>query len=206
MSANSKTLAPMILLLALGLSGCVTEGGLPDRDPEASAGPVEAAQVRVREMIGRLPYETGSTLLQTLQGIVAFERLAVSPVIEALPHSTAPTRANLIWTLGYLGGVPARQAVLAATRDPDQGVRYEAAAALLNMGDQGGLPMLIGLLESPDRKVRYKALEALQEATGETLGYDFGAPPAARQAAVERWRAWWDSRRDELIFAPEVRP
>ena len=49
---------------------------------------------------------------------------------------------------------------------------------------------LIGALASAEPQVRQIALQALQIQTGQTKGFDAGAPIAERQRAIEAWRRW----------------
>lgn len=53
--------------------------------------------------------------------------------------------------------------------------------------DRAAIPRIVEQLESDDPAVRSLAISALRRLTGETFGYRDFDPPAARQAAVERW-------------------
>lgn len=56
--------------------------------------------------------------------------------------------------------------------------------------DRTKIPQIIDCLESDDPAVRFMAIGALQEMTGQTLGYDYGAPEVDRERSVKRWREW----------------
>ncbi|MDA1025383.1 MAG: hypothetical protein O3A19_03040 [Planctomycetota bacterium] len=56
------------------------------------------------------------------------------------------------------------------------------------------LRQLVVMLESSDPAERLVASETLQMVTGEDFGYEPSAPLPERFLAVNRWRAWVDSR------------
>jgi hypothetical protein len=76
-----------------------------------------------------------------------------------------------------------------ASADPV--TRLAALREAVARGDRSAIPDLIGMLESDDPAHRMFAIRALEGFTGQTLGYDHAAPESERQAAVERWEAWW---------------
>lgn len=55
------------------------------------------------------------------------------------------------------------------------------------------LQRLVAELESADAFERRDAIEALEHATHQRLGFDWGAPPPDRERAVRRWRRWLDA-------------
>lgn len=57
---------------------------------------------------------------------------------------------------------------------------------------------LIHALDDPKPQVRQIALQALQILTGQTKGYNPGAAPEARRAAVEAWRRWLEEFKANL--------
>ncbi len=55
-------------------------------------------------------------------------------------------------------------------------------------GDAAAAPKLVEHLESDDPAVRMFAILALEQLTGERMGYNPYAPAPERREAVERWR------------------
>jgi hypothetical protein len=53
---------------------------------------------------------------------------------------------------------------------------------------EAAVPLLVDRLAEQDPAVRFFAIQSLERITGETLGYRYLAPPAARAQAVARWR------------------
>jgi len=65
------------------------------------------------------------------------------------------------------------------------------------------LPGLIRNLDSDDPAVRLVSIQALEELTGETLGYRHFDPEWIRAAAVRRWAEAWD--RGEIVLRDGTR-
>lgn len=196
-----RTLTPMLALAAfLSLPGCVTEGAREDSARDSATPPVAQAHKAVTERIERMRFEYGKELLASVQALISLRELAKAPILEALPTTDARTRANLIYVLGYIGGPEAHASVRRHSADSDMAVRYEAAAALMQMGDWSSIPVLISFMESPDRRIRYKAFQVLRERTEQDFGYEFNAPEVQRAESVNRWKSWWDGRRREIIY------
>ncbi len=68
-------------------------------------------------------------------------------------------------------------------------------------GDHGSIPLLVNRLDDDDSAVRFAAIMALEEMTGERFGYAYGASASKRSAAVSRWRTYVERRSD--VAAPE---
>ncbi len=74
--------------------------------------------------------------------------------------------------------------------DPDEELRFEAATAIIRIGDRRGFTTLIDGLEHSDPMLRRRSIGMLRSATGETFGYRHDDHADERRAAVARWRAW----------------
>ena len=81
--------------------------------------------------------------------------------------------------------------------DPDQGVRRVAAWALARTGDLSTALPLIEALRDPDEGVAREARQGLQLLSRKIEGY--GPPPSAtpeqKDAAIDRWRLWYEGVR-----------
>lgn len=73
---------------------------------------------------------------------------------------------------------------------PNPAARTRAMARAARTGDTSHIPELIEMLDSDDPAVRMLAINTLERLTGQTLGYDHGAPPAERHRAIDRWVQW----------------
>ena len=187
------------------LSACVTSyenGQLVAEREDRSGKPsrLERVQEQVNSRIERLKYQYGKELLGTLQELIALEELAIEPIGQAFQTADSRTRANLVYVLGYIGGAAARKWVVAGLSDESEVVRYESAAALMQLGDWSAVPVLITFMDSDSRRLRYKAHEILRLKTKQDFGYDFNAETAGRADEVQQWKSWWSGRRDALIY------
>lgn len=88
-----------------------------------------------------------------------------------------------------------------AERDLDPFLEIELAEAALRLKNQGGIPILIGLLGRDENLLaRNKALALLKEVTGQNLGYRIEAPDQQNEEALLRWKAWWGQRGGKLTW------
>lgn len=194
------------LVLVCGtLVGCMstTVGEVAKSDNNTHSDPVEMQQKRIDLVVENIQFDRGATLLRNLQWLINQKSLAVPSIITRLPHVNGRTRTNLVYVLGFSRTREARAALVASLKDADPIVRFEAAAGLLTQGDLGVVPILVGFLESDQKMVRYKAIEALRLGTGRDFEYRFSATVEARTASVGRWRSWWQQEQHRLM-APSI--
>ncbi len=93
--------------------------------------------------------------------------------------------AAWLGTMGC-GGAEARRHQLRSLNPLD---RAEAVVAVSAAGDLNAVHKLVDLLDDSDSAVRMYAILALRRLCGEDLGYRFYEGAAAREPAVQRWRA-----------------
>jgi len=74
------------------------------------------------------------------------------------------------------------------SNDPSQKIPAMRQAG--NNHDQSAVPALVDALGSDDAAVRFYAISALEQITGQQLGYVYYAPKLERNAAIDRWKAW----------------
>jgi len=60
--------------------------------------------------------------------------------------------------------------------------------------DRTAIPALVKQLESDDPAVRFYAINALRDLTGQTQGFNYFDDAEARKPAVLRWKAWLAER------------
>ena len=73
---------------------------------------------------------------------------------------------------------------------PDPASRIYAIEHALRTKDVSKAPQIVEQLDSDDPAVRFVAIGALEELTGETYGYHYDDPPFLREPAIERWVAY----------------
>jgi hypothetical protein len=147
-------------------------------------------QGEIERRIAELRYLHGNDLLSSMKRLVDLGDAATPKIRENLRNDDWLTRASLAWIMGATGDrryIPDLRGML---DDKMPSVRYESAAALVELGDSGGFATLIDGLSDGDIRNRYKCFESLKRATGQEFGYQHDAEPAARETAVMRWKTW----------------
>ena len=77
---------------------------------------------------------------------------------------------------------------------PEPAARLRAISKAAAERDTKAIPQLIDSLDNDDPVVRLAAIRALEDLTGETLGYDYAAPAWERNQQVTAWKDWYDKR------------
>jgi hypothetical protein len=106
------------------------------------------------------------------------KRALVSPWLLLAAASCAAPRPPLIVT------------------DPDPSVKIPAIQKAVRENDRSAVPQLIKDLASDDPAVRLYANRALEQLTGKSFGYRYFADEDQRDAAVKKWRQWFDDQAD----------
>jgi HEAT repeat protein len=123
-------------------------------------------------------------------------------------HTSDPAlRLQVQWALGRVSDDPAVVDALLDNlqNDPLPLFRDKAACALaydqIHLSPAQKLRLFEGLvtaLGDPKLQVRQVALQALSVLTSQTKGFEPGASPQAREAAVQAWRRWLAEYRENL--------
>ena len=205
-----------LLLAATTLAGCPSargrgSAGDPCRvdagegnRPFLSGNPERREQVEA--LVATLGTVRGEELLTTGRKILCYGDAAVPPLLAALRSDDPIAREHAAYLLGARKDRRTIPDLVRATCDDAPRVRYEAAAALLEMKDPSGLCALLGGLEDPDARMRAKSIEVLQSATGQRFGFEADGDPVERAAALRRWRAWLEQREAEPDPAGDLVP
>lgn len=203
MTPNAALLAALVVAAATG--GCRTrdDGRVPDPACRVDAGqgnrPYFAGDAPTRDeiaaIVAELSLARGEKVIEVGMRLVGKGEPAVPALREALVAEDPALRANAAYLLGVLKDrrtVPDLRR--AASDDADATVRYEAAAALLELHDASGFAVLVGGLDDADARRRAKCIDVLAEKTRERFGYEPDGDPAERAAAIRRWRTWLAAR------------
>lgn len=187
----------MVALLALvALAACESTTSKEGVETSQSNGLVRA---EVDRRISELRFLHGGELYGSLKRLVDIGEAAQPQIREGIRSDEWLTRASLAWVMGASKDrryIPDLRGLIS---DPVGGVRYQAASALVELGDTAGFASLVDGLNDEDIRNRYKCLESLQRATGQDFGYAHDADPDARRAAVARWRVWLESMRSSAL-------
>lgn len=150
----------------------------------------EAMQGRVRERLLEVPGASATERQRIGLELVRLGEPAVAPLIASLADPDPSVRVLACFALGQLRDARSLDPIAALLEDPAPGVRYEAATALLRNGDVRGVDALLAALEDRDALARARAIQVLEEVTGQRFGYVAHAREEDRAAALCRWRAW----------------
>jgi hypothetical protein len=77
---------------------------------------------------------------------------------------------------------------LADLENPDPAVRIRAIKWAGENQVHQAVPLLVDRLQEQNRSVRFYAIMALSRITGNDMGFNYKADPAARAEAVKKWR------------------
>ncbi|MEZ5328224.1 MAG: hypothetical protein R3F19_24530 [Verrucomicrobiales bacterium] len=157
------------------------------------------AEKPVRGLIAELlasasALESGDAqLLAALENaIVATVSLADTPILQSQlqPEHSISARKRTTMALAALtaraGAAELKQ--LLTANDPE--LQLASAKGAVLAGNDGGIPVLVSLLESSSTAIRCEAAELLYKCTGEDFGFAGYDDPLGRAASVKRWRDW----------------
>jgi len=195
-------------LVCAGLlaSACVTtvKGGgapAPERHQSDWVLPSSALRDDIEQQAAALPYRHGADRLEAIAWFTSVGEPAYDTLLTFLVDDRASVVAS---ALAALGGTRDHRLV-PYLQDAERAewtgtLALEYARTRVRLGDWDAMPVLIGGLESDVKLERALCVETLFEATRERHGFHAGASLPERQAAVERWRGWWERRSaDELL-------
>jgi HEAT repeat protein len=198
---------PSLALLVVAVAFCGCPSGRVRRGPdpclpEVSAGEgcrpwyagTEDDRRRIEESVKRLATARGEELLDLGRAILARGEAATPYLVDALKGPSDQARGQAAYLLGVRKDRRTIPALRAAAADPVPPVRYEAAAALLELSDPAGLDVLVDGLADSDARLRAKCIAVLAEKTGQRFGFEADGRPDDRDAAIARWRTWLASR------------
>jgi HEAT repeat protein len=176
-----------LLLLGVAAAGCSSTSTAEGVDAKAEN---SITKSEVERRVAELRYLHGNELLNSLTYLVNLGDTAMPAIRAGARSDDWLTRASLAWVMGESRDrryIPDLRLML---DDKTTGVRYEAGAALVELGDNAGFSALVEGLSDADVRNRYKCFESLRRATGRDFGYQHDGSEAARGDAVARWKDW----------------
>lgn len=146
-----------------------------------------------RRHVAEISYLHDEVLLSRLNSLASMGTDAVPALTEGASSEDWFVRSSCIWVLGAMGDRQNIPVIAGRLSDSTPVVRYEAAAALVKLGDSRGFRPLVEGLADDDLRNRYKCFRTLRQATGRDFGYRHDADPSERRLAVGRWLDWVES-------------
>jgi HEAT repeat protein len=187
-----------VLSLAVALPACVSDD---ETDP--------ATESQVRARIASLATLRGMDLANDIEILGVYMRPHSIPyLMDALQSDDSPrVRAGCASALGRSQDGRAVEALAgAAAGDSNPGVRFEAAYNLCLFRDGRGVPVLLDALRTDDVLWRRRAVDDLRRLTGLEFGYNPEDPPEKRNAAADRWDAWYREQGPDRVGAKLIPP
>jgi HEAT repeat protein len=177
--------AVLALALAAASAGCTTTS-----DHGVPYGRNELREEEMARRVEEIRFLSGRELVDNLYALATLGEEVTPHLRSGMRSDNALTRSSLAWVAGVRGdrrNIPAVRGLLA---DPVREVRYEAAAALVRLGDNAGFPALVEGLADGELRNRYKCFQALNAITGQDFGYRHDGDADTRRLAVTRWLDW----------------
>ncbi|MDJ0974292.1 MAG: HEAT repeat domain-containing protein [Planctomycetota bacterium] len=184
-------------LLGLLLAACTQGAGgdpAPDVSPRSFRDGTPATQAAIDEVLVALPGTRGAERLQLAERLMGYGEPVLPRLIELLEHEDEDMRLLAAWLLGRWKDPRTLDALDRAQADRHEGVRFEAATALVRAGDARGMRTLVDGLVHSDPRIRSRSINVLEQVTGERFGYRADDHPHERRAAVARWTSWLEAR------------
>jgi hypothetical protein len=72
----------------------------------------------------------------------------------------------------------------------DPGIKIPAIKKAVREKDKSAVPKIVEQLDSDDPAVRFYAIQALEDLTGETFEYQYYHDEGQRKPAIEKWKNW----------------
>jgi hypothetical protein len=198
----------LIACLALATTACVST----DSSVEARKhiGPWLEPSPSLREQIDekakRFPWTHGLERVELIQWFAGIGEPAYSILLDFARDPRPDVSGAALAALGATRDsrlVLHLRAIPPATGPGSVDLNLERARTLLRLGDWDAIPHLVEGLR--DERVITRALcsQALFEATRERYDFDPRGEPAAREASIAKWEAWWKARNADPLLGTE---
>jgi hypothetical protein len=126
----------------------------------------------------------------------------VDPALATALKDGQPLRRLAAAYVHGRGGSEARKALTPLLKDPDAGVRFQAASGLVRAGGKAAVLVLLALLDDGPPEVGWQAEDLLLRVAGDKAPpVSLGDTPAERARCRREWVAWWDAHKNRLDLA-----
>ncbi len=163
-------------------------------------------------LVGALEDPNAKVRRAALRAVRTLEDPAAIPgLLASLSKATDPAWAGALFETLYHLNTPSTVAIAlgllerpeaylseSLRKRPLHDLERTAARIFGRLGRKDVIPALLGLLDSPDAKVRLAAHDALRQATNQPIdGPIAGKSAARRRKVVAAWRKFWEAHKDD---------
>lgn len=134
---------------------------------------------------------------------------ALDAIEKALTDSSSLVRIRAVEVLWPVAPERGLRLLLAGVHDEDTWVRETAITQLAlcvkkpGVDGKEAIPTLISALDDPENVLPTTAMNILRKLTGQPWRIRLDTPPAERQAAIQRWKDWWQANQGRYHLPPE---
>lgn len=185
------TCAVLFALAACSSTKNVSEG---DLEVQGWVQPSALLRQQMEDEAQRLPWTKGLERLEQIRWFVTVGEPSYGILLELTSDGRPTVSSAAFAALGASGDrrlVEALHEQAFNTEAASFELRLERARTLVRLGDWGEMPLLIQGLSSERLFTRALCAEALEQATGQSQGFDPRSGDSDRELAVEAWKRWW---------------
>ena len=189
-----KHLLACAALLALAACSSTKNASEGDLDTQGWVQPSALLLQQMEDEAQRLPWTKGLERLEQIRWFVTVGEPAYDLLLELSSDARPAVSSAAFAALGASGD---RRLVDSLREQPfDDGnasfeLRLERARTFVRLGDWNEMPLLIQGLSDERLFTRALCAEALEQATGQTLGFNPRGDDGERELAIDAWKRWW---------------
>jgi len=189
------------LLLSLLLCGCIADSTSKGHEGEWLA-PTPALEQQIHDQIARLPWTHGTDRVEVIGWLAGVGEPAYESLLDLCLDPRPDVAGSALAALGATGDSRLVEHIRKLDWAPDlpREVLFERSRAMVRLGDWSQIEYLIQGLSADELWARAWSIQALEEATKQSFGFDPQGEPEERAEAVGRWQTWIDSRRVEGVL------
>jgi HEAT repeat protein len=189
-----KHLLACVAVLALAACTSTKNSSEGDLDAQGWVQPSALLQQQMDDEAQRLPWTKGLERLEQIRWFVTVGEPAYELLLDLSRDGRPAVSSAAFAALGASGD---RRLVDALREQPFDAetasfeLRLERARTFVRLGDWSEMPLLIQGLSDERLFTRALCAEALEQATGQTLGFSPRGTDNEREIAVDAWKRWW---------------
>ena len=189
-----KHLLACAALLALAACSSTKNASEGDLDAQGWVQPSALLLQQMEDEAQRLPWTKGLERLEQIRWFVTVVEPAYDLLLELSSDARPAVSSAAFAALGASGDRRLVESLREQTFDTANAtfeLRLERARTFVRLGDWSEMPLLIQGLSDERLFTRALCAEALEQATGQSLGFSPRGSESERELAVDAWKRWW---------------